>query len=152
MRPTFKCAERDYGVSIASRRAIGEDKRYWRVNQFLAPFWTLVPPQSKFPELSGHAWVPMDDEHTLCLMFSYTPVQPLYPRTRELLAEGTAAARQAMPAGIAMRQSRPQRPMPTSGPNTRLRMAMASITKASRRASGQRGQMTRRPSWSAPSP
>ena len=47
-----------------------------------------MPPQSKYPELSGHAWVPMDDETTLCLMFSYTPAGPLYPRMREFLAEG----------------------------------------------------------------
>ncbi len=88
LKPTFKCERTDYGVAIASRRSVGENASYWRVNQFMAPFWTLVPPQSKFPELSGHAWVPMDDQTTLCLMFSYTPAEPLYPRTRELLAEG----------------------------------------------------------------
>ena len=73
LRPKFKCVKQPFGVSIASRRRVDDATRYWRVNQFMAPFWTLVPPQSKFPELSGHAWVPMDDEHTLCLMFSYTP-------------------------------------------------------------------------------
>jgi hypothetical protein len=30
----------------------------------------------------------MDDETTLCRMFSYTPARPLYPRTRELLELG----------------------------------------------------------------
>ncbi len=88
LSPRFECKEQPFGMSIASRRSIGDDTSYWRVNQFLLPFWTLVPPQSKFPELSGHAWVPMDDETTLCLMFSYTPAGPLYPRMRELLAEG----------------------------------------------------------------
>lgn len=88
MRPRFKCQEQPFGVSIASRRNLDADTAYWRVNQFMAPFWTLVPPQSKYPELSGHAWLPMDDTHTLCLMFSYTPAGPLYPRTREVLAEG----------------------------------------------------------------
>lgn len=88
LRPKFDCRRRDFGVSIAARRVVDAATHYWRVNQFLAPFWTLVPPQSKYPELSGHAWLPMDDEHTLCLMFSYTPAGPLYPRTRELLAEG----------------------------------------------------------------
>jgi nitrite reductase/ring-hydroxylating ferredoxin subunit len=88
LRPNFKCVKQPFGVSIASRRRIDDETRYWRVNQYLAPFWTLVPPQSKFPELSGHAWIPMDDEHTLCLMFSYTPAEPLYPRTRTLLEDG----------------------------------------------------------------
>ena len=88
LSPKFECKTQPFGLSIASRRSVGDDIFYWRVNQFLLPFWTLVPPQSKFPELSGHAWIPMDDENTLCLMFSYTPVGPLYPRMRELLAEG----------------------------------------------------------------
>ncbi|NQV60405.1 MAG: Rieske 2Fe-2S domain-containing protein [Alphaproteobacteria bacterium] len=88
LQPRFKCRNQPFGVSIASCREIDEETRYWRVNQFMLPFWTLVPPQSKFPELSGHAWIPMDDENTLCLMFSYTPTAPLYPRTRTLLEEG----------------------------------------------------------------
>lgn len=88
LTPKFECLQQPFGLSIASRRTVDDDTYYWRVNQFLLPFWTLVPPQSKFPELSGHAWIPMDDENTLCLMFSYTPSGPLYPRMRELLSEG----------------------------------------------------------------
>ena len=88
LKPKFECRQRDYGINIASRRVVDEQTNYWRVNQFVAPFWTLVPPQSKYPELSGHAWVPIDDEHTLCLMFSYTPAGPLYPRVREVLEQG----------------------------------------------------------------
>lgn len=88
LSPKFEVLEQPFGVSIASRRTLDEDTYYWRVNQFMLPFWTLVPPQSRSPELSGHAWVPMDDENTLCLMFSYTPAQPFYPRLRELMAEG----------------------------------------------------------------
>jgi phthalate 4,5-dioxygenase oxygenase subunit len=88
LRPIFECMQQPFGMSIASRRKVDEQTQYWRVNQYMLPFWTLVPPQSKFPELSGHAWVPMDDEHTLCLMFSYTPAQPFYARTHELMEEG----------------------------------------------------------------
>ncbi len=90
LRPIFECVRQPFGVSIAARRHAGEDELYWRVNQFMLPFWSLVPPQSKFPELSGHAWVPIDDETTLCLMFSYTPAGPLYPRSRQLFEEGHA--------------------------------------------------------------
>ena len=90
LAPTFECAVHDAGVSIASRRRMDESSHYIRVNQYLMPFWTLVPPQSQFPELSGHAWVPIDDEHTLCLMFSYHPDQPFYEKTRKLFEEGHA--------------------------------------------------------------
>lgn len=88
LAPTFECAQHDSGVSIAARRKAGDDQNYIRVNQFLMPFWTLVPPQSQYPELSGHAWVPMDDEHTLCIMFSYHPSQPFYEKTRQLFHDG----------------------------------------------------------------
>jgi len=90
LAPTFECVQHDAGVSIAARRRIGADKHYVRVNQFMMPFWTLVPPQAQFPELSGHAWVPMDDEHTLCLMFSYHPTQPFYEKTRKIFRDGHA--------------------------------------------------------------
>lgn len=90
LAPTFECSVHEAGVSIASRRQVGEDANYIRVNQYMMPFWTLVPPQSQYPELSGHAWVPIDDEHTLCLMFSYHPDQPFYEKTRKVFKEGHA--------------------------------------------------------------
>jgi phthalate 4,5-dioxygenase oxygenase subunit len=88
LRPSFECIRQDFGMSIAARRRLDERTMYWRVNQFIMPFYTLVPPQAKFPDLSGHAWVPMDDNHTLCIMFSYHPAAPLPSRTRELFDEG----------------------------------------------------------------
>jgi phthalate 4,5-dioxygenase len=88
LKPTFECIRQDFGMSIAARRRLDENTLYWRVNQFMMPFYTLVPPQSKFPDLSGHAWVPMDDKHTICLMFSYHPSQPLPARTRQLFEQG----------------------------------------------------------------
>ncbi len=88
LRPTFECVRQDFGMSIAARRRFDDTTLYWRVNQFVMPFYSLVPPQSKYPELSGHAWVPMDDENTVCLMFSYHPAQELYPKTRALFENG----------------------------------------------------------------
>ncbi len=88
LMPTFECVAHASGVHIAARRRAGPGQQYVRVNQFMLPFYTLVPPQTQYPELSGHAWVPMDDEHTLCLMFSYHPAQPLYAKTRKMFHEG----------------------------------------------------------------
>ena len=90
LAPTFECQQHDGGMHIASRRKLDAERHYVRVNQFLMPFWTLVPPFSTYPELSGHAWVPIDDEHTLCLMFSYHPTQPFYEKTRALFRSGHA--------------------------------------------------------------
>ena len=88
LAPTFECVPHEAGISIGSRRKLDAEHQYIRVNQFLMPFYTLVPPFSQFPELSGHAWVPIDDEHTLCIMFSYHPSQPFYEKTRALFKSG----------------------------------------------------------------
>jgi phthalate 4,5-dioxygenase len=88
LKPTFETHRQPFGLSIASRRVLDPQTAYWRINQFMMPFWTLVPPQAQYPELSGHAWVPMDDETTLCIMFSYRPVGELYPKTRQLFEQG----------------------------------------------------------------
>lgn len=113
LAPTFECAVHESGVSIASRRKVGDDQHYIRVNQFMMPFWTLVPPQSQYPELSGHAWVPIDDEHSLCLMFSYHPSQAFYEKTRKVFKEGHAG-RESGHASDASFETRPvTHPYPT---------------------------------------
>ena len=91
--PKFECVQHAAGMNIAARRKAGnagdgEGEDYIRVNQFLLPFYTLVPPQTQYPELSGHAWVPVDDEHTLCLMFTYHPSAPLPEKMRRVFDEG----------------------------------------------------------------
>ncbi|MFO1218726.1 MAG: Rieske 2Fe-2S domain-containing protein [Burkholderiaceae bacterium] len=96
LAPKFEIHQHDAGIHIASRRKVPDkaSTEYIRVNQFLMPYWTLVPPQKQFPELSGHAWVPMDDEHTLCLMFTYTPAHPLYEQTRRVFKTGGKGGRE----------------------------------------------------------
>jgi phenylpropionate dioxygenase-like ring-hydroxylating dioxygenase large terminal subunit len=86
--PSFQVEDTDAGVMIAARRTASETLHYWRVNQFLLPFYTIVPPSSAAPELNGHAWVPIDDEHTLCLNFTYQPDSPLSAARRTKLEKG----------------------------------------------------------------
>ena len=62
--------------------------------------------QTQYPELSGHAWVPIDDHHTLAIMFSYTPDQPFYESRASCSGTATRAAR---PATIRMAPMRPGR-------------------------------------------
>jgi phthalate 4,5-dioxygenase oxygenase subunit len=92
--PHIEVFESEVGVQVASRRNAGPDDYYWRINQFVLPFYTLVPPNGKDPygnepDINGHAWVPMDDEHTLCVMFSYNPANTMPERRRRLYNEGS---------------------------------------------------------------
>jgi phenylpropionate dioxygenase-like ring-hydroxylating dioxygenase large terminal subunit len=55
-------------MSIARRRA--EDQYYWRVTQWMAPMFSVIP-SAAWP-IGGRAWVPIDDENTYCWDFSYS--------------------------------------------------------------------------------
>jgi phthalate 4,5-dioxygenase oxygenase subunit len=90
--PHLEVFESDVGVQVASRRDHGADY-YWRINQFVLPFYTIVPPSGKDPnggppDINGHAWVPIDDDRTLCVMFSYNPTQKMSEKRRALYHEG----------------------------------------------------------------
>jgi hypothetical protein len=84
----------DQGLAIAARRDVDEENYYWRVSQFGLPFYTMPPPSHSDPTTSGHAWVPMDDEHTLCVMFSFNPDGPLAEKNRNAFHEGSFSGRE----------------------------------------------------------
>jgi phthalate 4,5-dioxygenase len=86
--PHFEVLDTDYGVLIGARRMAETDSYYWRLTQFLMPFHTIIPPYGPDPAFSGHAWLPIDDEHTLALCFTYHPVRPLTTDERHRLDHG----------------------------------------------------------------
>lgn len=109
-QPQLEALRREHGLNIAARRVLPDDTIYWRVTQFVFPFYTITPPQSKFPEVSGHAWVPIDDEHTLAIMFSYHPNEPLHPKTRQVFEEGYKGRETGHPSRSAFRHDNPADP------------------------------------------
>jgi len=74
--PRFETLETPYGVLIAARRRAGDDGYYWRISQFLQPWYTIFPADPGLP-LGGHAWVPIDDEHCWTWSFSWQADRPL---------------------------------------------------------------------------
>src|SRR5258708_12738222 len=81
--PKFEVREVEYGLLIGARRNADDDNYYWRISQWLMPWYTLIPPYGEAP-LRGHAWVPVDDEHCWVYNFSCHPPRPL---TREEITE-----------------------------------------------------------------
>lgn len=78
--PVFTVKETDYGLVIGARRHATEESFYWRITQFLVPFWTMIPPilredvdDSAEDTYAGHAWVPIDDENTWTWSFNCNP-------------------------------------------------------------------------------
>ncbi len=78
--PVFFIQETDYGLRIGARRSASEESFYWRITQFLVPFYTMIPPilrdevdDSSEDSYGGHAWVPIDDENTWTWSFNCNP-------------------------------------------------------------------------------
>lgn len=89
--PRFEVVDTDYGVMIGARRNIGGDRYYWRITQFLMPFYTMPPPQDEDPILHSHAWVPADDEHLVNWTITWHPTRPLKEEEVAALNAGMSA-------------------------------------------------------------
>src|SRR6478672_3451670 len=82
----FETRDTDYGVIVANRRPADGDNVYWRMNHYVMPFYTMFPPGQRPDALiSGHAWVPIDDESTLVFHWSYSLTSPVSERQMEMM-------------------------------------------------------------------
>ena len=82
LQPRFEVADTEYGVLIGARREAGDEGYYWRITQFLLPFYTMIPPQGVNPAIGGHAWVPMDDETTATWTIGWHPTDAINATNR----------------------------------------------------------------------
>ncbi|MEA2950725.1 MAG: phthalate 4,5-dioxygenase [Alphaproteobacteria bacterium] len=75
-KPKFEVVESPGGLYIGARRNAEEGHHYWRITQWIMPWYTMVPPYGD-NALNGHAWVPIDDENCFTWTFTYHPTRPL---------------------------------------------------------------------------
>ena len=66
----YEVTETDSGVMYGARRPAEADTVYWRIANFLFPFYAMVPTGVLGMEVRARAWVPMDDGHTLAMTIS----------------------------------------------------------------------------------
>jgi phenylpropionate dioxygenase-like ring-hydroxylating dioxygenase large terminal subunit len=62
--PRYTVHDTPYGLACGARRSVEGDQYLWRVNLFLLPCFTLIPPSDDPHSRLFRAWVPADDEHT----------------------------------------------------------------------------------------
>jgi len=89
--PRFEVVDTDYGVMIGARRNTDDERYYWRITQFIMPFYTMPPPQDNDPILHSHAWVPADDEHFVNWTITWHPTRPLTEAELAALKGGMSA-------------------------------------------------------------
>jgi len=66
----YKVIDTDSGLLAGGYRPADENNTYWRLGNFLMPFWTQPPPCAFGTEAVARAWVPMDDAHTMLFAIS----------------------------------------------------------------------------------
>ena len=74
-------------MTLYGRRNGEPDSYYWRVTQWLFPWFTLIPPFGDHA-LGGHVWVPIDDHHCWAWSINFRPDRPLSAQERGHMQEG----------------------------------------------------------------
>lgn len=93
---TFDIHESAVGLLIGARRNAEPGFHYWRVSQWMMPFYTLIPPY-KGNALNGHAWVPMDDENCMAWTMTFHPTRPLTAAELEAMENGHGVHTELIP-------------------------------------------------------
>jgi phthalate 4,5-dioxygenase oxygenase subunit len=86
-KPKFEVVESSGGLYIGARRNAEVGHYYWRITQWIMPWYTMVPPYGD-NALNAHAWVPLDDENCFTWTFTYHPTRPLSDVELETMRKG----------------------------------------------------------------
>jgi len=83
--PTYDVTDTDFGVMYGARRPAEADTDYWRIANFLFPFYAMVPTGVLGLEIRVRAWVPMDDDHTLAFLITHGGAPPARQAGRQVV-------------------------------------------------------------------
>ena len=72
----FEIEKTDVGLTLFGRRNGEPDSYYWRITQWLFPWFTLIPPFGHHA-LAGHVWVPIDDHSCWAWSMNWHPERAL---------------------------------------------------------------------------
>jgi hypothetical protein len=92
----FDILESPGGLMIGARRDAEAGYHYWRITQWLMPWYTLIPPYQG-QAANGHAWVPMDDYNCMTWTMTFHPVRDLTGEELELMKKGAGVHAQLIP-------------------------------------------------------
>ena len=92
----FEIEEVPHGLTIFGRRMGEPDSHYWRITQWIFPWFTLIPPFGPHA-LGGHVWVPIDDENCWAWSINWLADRPLPAEELDAMKEGKGIHVQYMP-------------------------------------------------------
>src|SRR5579862_16660 len=68
--PRFSVLDTDGGALYGAYRPAHDGLNYWRIAQFVFPFYAMIPTGVLGQQIITRAWVPMDDEHMMFFSMS----------------------------------------------------------------------------------
>lgn len=83
----FEIEKTPFGLSLFGRRNGEPDSYYWRITQWLFPWFTLIAPFGDHA-LGGHVWVPIDDENCWAWSINWRPDRALEPEELAAMQAG----------------------------------------------------------------
>jgi phthalate 4,5-dioxygenase len=83
----FDVFDAPHGLEIYGRRNGEADSFYWRVTQWIFPWFTLIPPFGPHA-MGGHIWVPIDDENCWAWSINFLPDRPLPEEELSAMKQG----------------------------------------------------------------
>ncbi|MDB5859943.1 MAG: putative dioxygenase, oxygenase subunit [Ramlibacter sp.] len=94
--PSWKILPTEAGFMACNGRRVDGDQRYWRLNQFLLPFYTMIPPRPGDAQLV-RMWVPMTDERCWVICVTWRPDSPLGSEELAAWRNGDNSHRKVVP-------------------------------------------------------
>ncbi|MGE4340232.1 MAG: Rieske 2Fe-2S domain-containing protein, partial [Pigmentiphaga sp.] len=94
--PVLHVDSTDYGFITASQREVDEASAYWRLNQFILPFYTIITTEPDHARMI-RMWVPRDDESCWVIALTYRMDEPIRPAEREAWETGVTIHRRIVP-------------------------------------------------------
>jgi phenylpropionate dioxygenase-like ring-hydroxylating dioxygenase large terminal subunit len=98
-KTTFDVLDQPGGLLIGARRDADPGNNYWRITQYIMPWYTLIPPYAN-NALNGHAWVPMDDENCMAWTMTFHPTAPIPEKDIELFMNGNGVHAELIPGSF----------------------------------------------------
>jgi phthalate 4,5-dioxygenase len=84
---TFEIEQHDGGLIMYGKRKGEIDSNYWRITQWLFPWYTFIPPFGEHA-LGAHVWVPIDDENCWAWSINFHPNKPLSHEELDAMKSG----------------------------------------------------------------
>lgn len=79
----------DYGMMLAAQRSTKDPAHdYWRVNQWLMPYVTMIPTDLQLRRAHGHVWTPVNDGRTRVWCVIWSPTEDLPQEERDNVLHG----------------------------------------------------------------